>query len=162
MYKISKPLMTVLVSEQKEYRKEWLRKNSFFHLWTKDHESYTEENFEGITKMAKAYLLAGNGSEITSVIPIENPNRHGCKMMPDVDSYCMGMAMSQIPVGMSFMGLARIGAFHTHSTRSMGYTKDQLRKINLNSIFLSLGRNGVLLEKAIARQEIHKLKLKVV
>ena len=84
--------------------------------------------------------------------------------MPGINQSEFGRALGLIPEGHQFMGLARVGAFHTHNTGNgnMGYVKNDLRHLSRDTVFLSVGRNGFLFERPITKSEIHRLKLKVV
>ncbi len=55
-----------------------------------------------------------------------------------------------------------VGAFHTYNTPSMGYVKNELARLSPSLLFLSVGRNGYLLERPITKSQIQRLKLKVV
>ena len=100
------------------------------------------------------------GNTINNLIPLVSEG--GCGVMPAISPNEFGRALCLIPEGSQFMGLARVGAFHTHNTPSMGYVKSELYRMNPDTVFLSVGRNGYLLERPVTKSQINRLKLKAV
>ena len=155
-YTITKDLMVVLESHRLEY-KDWFLKN-YDTKWLQ-----IELNGEHHYKRPKVFMLAGKKNNIKQVIPIEgSQGDDSCGMMLAIypNEFCN--SLMKMKGKNSFMGLARVGAFHTQRTCTLGGGKMDLYSASHNSIFLSLGRNGVLLERPRYKDEIRELKLTII
>ena len=153
MYKIPKQLMCVLENHRRQYKKEWEQN----YPWYK---RMLAARADSQHRSPKIYMLVGYGNTINNLILLVSEG--GCGVMPAISPNEFGRALCLIPEGSQFMGLARVGAFHTHNTPSMGYVKSELYRMNPDTVFLSVGRNGYLLERPVTKSQINRLKLKAV
>ena len=159
MYKIPKQLMCVLENHRRQYKKEWEQNYPWYKRMLA--EKYKKASrADSWHRSPKIFMLIGCNNTITNLIPLAKES--GCGLMPGINQSEFGRALGLIPEGHQFMGLARVGAFHTHNTGNMGYVKNDLRSLSRDTVFLSVGRNGFLFERPITKSEIHRLKLKVV
>lgn len=159
MYKIPKQLVCVLENERQVHKKLWNKKFPWYQrvLSTNINKESKQDTQH---RRPKIYMLVGYGNTINNLIPLVSEG--GCGVMPAISPNEFGRALCLIPEGSQFMGLARVGAFHTHNTPSMGYVKSELYRMNPDTVFLSVGRNGYLLERPVTKSQINRLKLKAV
>ena len=97
-----------------------------------------------------AYILGGRGNKIKGVYQLMTNG--GCGLMPSISTTALSIGlMNLVKKGYDFIGICRVGQFHTSNCTpddALGSgLSDLAQHCNKNAVLLSLGRNGMKLQK---------------
>ena len=155
IYKMTNEVFDILETERLDYLSWFL----------KDHKASKINviiDGEYCFKNPKVYMLGGAKNTIKKAVELQTTG--GCGMMSSIEASEFARGLINITSSkLMYLGLARVGAFHIRKTVTLGELKYRLNSIAPDTLMLSMGRNGMLLEKVQGKQhKIDKVSIKII
>ena len=131
-YTITKELHSQLELNRIKWAKHYKRRNTYY---------YDEYQLD----RPDIYMLGGLDISIFELIPLKRAFDKGCGTMSRIEDkdFCKGL----VQLKYQFLGLARVGEFDVNCASFRGEGLETLASKSPNAVMLSLGRNGMMLER---------------
>ena len=131
--------------------------------WEKHHKLFHRNNYHEEYQLCKPdiYMIGGLDISIFELVPLKRIHGRGCGTMSRIEAkdFCKGL----VQLKYQFLGLARVGEFDVNCASFRGEGLETLASKSPNAVMLSLGRNGMVLERLTEDSwRMDKLKIEVV